>query len=45
MAEAANIRIIHGDDYSAIDEALGKIIQERDFPPTIFPTQCWLPRS
>ena len=29
MAETANIRIIHGDDFSAIDEALGKIIQEQ----------------
>ena len=29
MAESANIRIIHGDDFSAIDEALGKIIQEQ----------------
>ena len=29
MASAPNIRILHGDDSSAIDEALAKIIQEQ----------------
>ena len=29
MAPAANIRILHGDDISAIDEALAKIIEEQ----------------